>query len=224
MFENFKNTIDFYIRNKTKISRKNFVEKNPKLIQFIKTENKYVFEVLNTNFRKKNYDCPFVLDIGSKNWSYVNGLHKYFKNVYGEFVLDGIELDAYRLNANFYSRFEVAKYYMKNLSNVTYMADNLLNLNKKYDFITWFLPFVSKNPLIFWGLPLEYFCPEKLLLHAYNLLNENGQMLIVNQGENEAKIQENLLLKFNISYEYIGEIKDNYNLFKNKRFGFLIYK
>ena len=46
MFDDFKNQIDFYIRNKTKFSRKNFIEKDKKLIERNILENKYTEEAI----------------------------------------------------------------------------------------------------------------------------------------------------------------------------------
>ena len=46
MFTDFKNTIDFFIRNKTKFSRKNFVEKDKNLIERNIRENDYYRDIL----------------------------------------------------------------------------------------------------------------------------------------------------------------------------------
>ena len=224
MFEDFKNTIDFFIRNKTKFSRKNFQELNPDLIKRNELENQYTYDVLNQFFEKISIQNANILDIGCKNWFYARGEYDFFNSFLDDFSLDGIELDAYRLYSNFYSRYEVALYYIKNLKNTNYIADNLLNLNKKYDYITWFLPFILIKPLQYWGLPKKYFCPDELLSHAYGLLNDNGQMLIINQGEIEEKVQEELFKKLNIPYEKLGEIRSNFFEYKNSRYGFLVKK
>ena len=98
----------------------------------------------------------------------------------------------------------------------------MLDLKEKYNYIVWFLPFVFIEPHKFWGLPKKYFYPEKLLEHAYSLLSENGQMLIINQGEEEAHAQENLLKKLQIPYLQLGEIKNNFFEYKHTRYGFLV--
>ena len=104
------------------------------------------------------------------------------------------------------------------------IPDNLLNIKKKYDYIIWFLPFVLIDPHIYWGLPKRHFNPKKLLKHAYSLLNEGGEMLIINQGEEEALEQENLLKTLKISYTSLGEVENEYFEYKNKRFAFLVRK
>ncbi len=222
MFEDFKNEIDFFIRNKTKFSKKNFIEKDEKTLEINKAQNKYFREIFEQYFFKTKKNNLQILDIGSKNWFYAKGMHEFFSSFCCDFTLDGVEIDAYRLYNNFYSRFEVAKYYIKDLKNTNYIADDLLNINKKYDYITWFLPFITYEPLKCWGLPKRYFYPEKLFNHALNLLNSGGQMLIINQGEKERDIQKQILINSKTHFEFLGEIKNEFYQFENKRFGFIV--
>ena len=224
MFEFLKNEIDFFIRNKTKFSRRNFVEKSEKILQLIEQENNYIYEILNNYFKKNERNKTQILDIGSKNWSYAKGQHKFFSTFCSDFSMDGVELDAHRLYPNFYSRYEAAKFYTRGLKNTNYICSNLLDINKKYHYITWILPFLSEYPLKKWGLPKRFFQPEKLLKHAYNLLENNGQMIIINQGEKEANIQKNLLKKLNIPFIFLGEIKNKNYPYPQKRYGYLIYR
>ena len=115
MFDDLRNNIDFFIRSKTKFSRKNFVEKNPHLIERNFKENLYTKEVLESCFEKQNLSKINVLDIGCKNWFYAKGEHDFFNSFCDEIYLNGIEIDPYRLYSNFYSRYEVAKFYIKDL-------------------------------------------------------------------------------------------------------------
>ena len=225
MLTEFRNNIDFCIRNLTKFSRKNFVETNPDNIEQNRLENLNLESILEKYLDKTNKQFVRVLDVGCKNWSYAKGEYSYFNKNYEEVVLDGVEIDAYRLYSNFYSRYETAKYYIKDLKNTNYIVEDVLNLNNKYDFIIWLLPFVTVYPLQYWGLPKKYFCPEKLLGHVYsNLLNNKGQLLIINQGQEEANIQKELLINLGIRYKYLGEIKNDFYEYKNKRYGYLINK
>lgn len=224
MLENLRNQIDFFIRNKTKFSRKNFVETNLELVERNRLENLYTKDVLGHYIEKNPRDFAKILDIGCKNWFYAKGEYEFFKSFCKDFLLEGVEIDAYRLYSNFYSRYEVAKFYTKDLLNTNYIVDNLLNVKGKYDFIIWFLPFVIEEPHVYWGLPKKYFYPKKLLIHAYNLLNSNGVMLIINQGLAEADKQQELLEVSGINYVNLGEVKSKYFEYKNKRFGFLVQK
>ena len=224
MFDNLRNNIDFFIRNITKFSRKNFVEYSEELLERNNLENLYTRDILEQCFTKENLEQIRCLDIGCKNWFYARGEYSFFADFCDDIHLDGVEIDAYRLYSNFYSRLEVAKFYTKDLSNTNYIAGNVLDLNSKYDYIVWFLPFVFEEPLIYWGLPLRYFCPKKLLAHAYSLLNDNGQMLIVNQGEEEMEEQKKMLDELDIPFVYKGEIHSDYFQYKNKRYAFVVRK
>ncbi len=224
MFENIKNNIDFFIRQNTKFSRKNFVEKNEETLLINYLENLYVFDLLDRFFSKTKKDFISVLDIGSKNWSYARGEHSFFDSFCNNFSLTGVEIDAYRLYYNFYTRYEVSKFYIKNLKNTQYIAGNLLELKTSYDYIIWILPFVLESPLKLWGLPKRFFMPEKLLAHAYSIMKDEGQMLIVNQGEKERIAQKCMLEKSNIPYEDLGLINSEFLEYKNERYGFIIRK
>ena len=217
MFD-LKNKIDYYLRTLTKFSRKNYFED----LELKQAINNYTFDVLSKALKPVSQDNLRVLDIGSKNWEYAKGEYNFFKQFCNNLNLDGVEIDAYRLYSNFYSRYEVAKFYIKDLDGAEYYADNLLNINKKYDYIVWFLPFVTKYPHKRWGLPENMFMPEKLLAHAYKILKK--EMLIINQSEEEAKIQQQLLESQNIPYKPLGVIKSNFYEFKNQRYGFVVKK
>lgn len=246
-YQNFKNLIDFYLRQNIKLSRKDYYEKNePKEGSLTSQEGiekekylieKYGLEPLKNSTTKINYlenlytidlldqylnvkykENKSVLDIGSKNWFYAKGEYFFFKKYCENLNLDGIELDANRLYSNFYSREEVAKFHIKNLSGANYIAGDFLKYNKKYDYIIWILPFIKKYPHLKWGLPLEYFKPNEMLKHAYDSLNEGGQMLIINQGKEEFEIQKQLLKIASINYQAVGKIESIFSNYKIDRY------
>lgn len=223
MFDDLKNNFEFYLRNKIRLTRKNFIEKNLDLIKRNELENLYTTDILSQAFVKRGENLQ-VLDIGCKNWFYAKGEYDFFKRFCKNIKLDGIEIDAFRLYSNFYNRYEVAKYYTKGLINTNYIVGNMLDLRDKYDYIIWFLPFVVYEPHKYWGLPKKYFYPEKLLEHAYSLLKQNGQMLIINQGEKEYEVQKLMLDKLGITYIALNEVKSKHFEYKNKRFGIVVEK
>ena len=243
MFD-LKNRIDFYLRNLIKFSRTDYSELNePKdeisfsadekstEIKLLERYNFYSYKHSSTvvNYCQNLYTLYFldkyfnvppkenlrVLDIGSKNWFYAPAQYHYFKSKCNTLVMDGVELDAYRLYSNLYSRYEVAKYYINRLEGANYIAGNLTNIQREYDYIIWILPFVTKYPLRRWGLPDKYFEPEVLFKHALSLLSQNGKMLIINQGEEEFEIQKNLA-EGHISYS--TELESPFYNYLNKRF------
>ena len=224
MLDDLKNNIDFLIRNKTQFSRKNFQEKDEKKLLRNYLENLYTYDILDRYFEKILYKEAKILDIGCKNWFYAKGEYNFFKTFINNFRLDGVEIDAYRLYSNLYTRFETAKFYTKGLKNTNYIPANLLDIKEYYNYIIWILPFVSAEPHRYWGLPKKLFMPEKLLKHAIRLLNEKGQLLIINQGEKEAQMQKQMFENLNIKYEEKGIVKSKFIEYKNNRYAYLIKK
>ena len=244
--DNIRNHLDFLLRNHIIFSRKNYSEEpqdlsnvlcneeQKNLYNYLKEKydsgileistkrnfslNIYYLNIFDKYLSKKQKNDISILDIGSKNWAYVKSEYVFFKSFAKEISLTGIELDAYRLYSNFYNRYEVAKFYIKDLPEAEYLAGDFMEHKRNYDCIIWSLPFITEYPLVKWGLPLKYFKPEEMLLHAYSLLNEGGEMLIINQGEEEYKIQQELYKKTNLPFTPLGEIEDKLIIFKNKRF------
>lgn len=174
-----------------------------------------------------------ILDVGSKNWFYAHGEWSFFRYnsllchpelaVKKEIYLDGIEIDAFRVYSNFHTRYDYAQYYIKNLENTRYIAKDFLEHREKYDYIVWFFPFVTEFPLLEWGLPLSKFKPAEMLEHAHKSLNSGGKILIVNQDEDEYKIQEELIKNLNLSYEKKGEFKNSFIEFERKRYVTIVF-
>jgi len=181
-------------------------------------ENLYTLDLLDRYLEVQNGENIKALDIGCKNWIYVNGEHAFFKKHCQSFKLDGIEIDPNRLYSNFYSRKEAAKFYMKGLNEANYIEADFLVHNQKYDYIIWILPFVVEYPLVKWGLPMKHFQPEKLLQQAYNSLNESGKIIVINQDEIEHEAQEALCKKLNIPFTIIGEVESEFLEYLNPRY------
>lgn len=251
--ENMKNNFDFFLRQRLTLSKKNYSEPNEAKEnlfsdkELIERESqlyeKFGLEYIKSNSTRQNYLENLytidilegylgiepkvnlkVLDIGCKNWFYAKGEYFFFEKYCNYLQLDGLEIDTNRLYSNLYTRGEVAKFYIKDLENVNYIGKDFLKHEEKYDYITWILPFIVEEPLLKWGLPLKYFKPEKMLQHAYDLLNEGGSLFIVNQGEVEYKVQRELCEILNIYYIALGEIKSKFLDYEIPRYGILIKK
>lgn len=252
-FQNLKNVIDFSLRQKIKLSRKNYSEANESKDNLFESQSekdqekylydKYKLDYLKENTTRTNYienlyiidildqylNVSFsnqvkIIDVGSKNWFYAKGEYLFFKRHCKNFVLNGIELDVNRLYSNFFSRNEVAKFHIKNLNNLNYISGDFIEHNQKYDYIIWILPFVLEYPHFKWGLPHNYFKPKEMLKHAYDILNESGQIIIINQGEAEYETQKRLCLDLNIKFEEIGLIKSLFSTHKKERYLIIIKK
>ena len=52
MFENLKNEIDFFIRNNTRFSKRDYIEKDEEMIEINISQNKYFREIFEQYFFK----------------------------------------------------------------------------------------------------------------------------------------------------------------------------
>lgn len=181
-------------------------------------ENLAVIELLEECLGEADCQSSLkILDIGSKNWFYASGQWYFFKTLNRKIMLDGIEIDAFRVYLDFHTRYDYAQYYIKNLPGALYIHGDFLKHNEKYDYIIWFFPFVTEFPLQEWGLPLSKFKPTEMLRHAYNSLNFGGKMLIVNQDEKEYTIQEYLIEELGFPYEKKGNFVNSFLEYERKR-------
>ncbi|HSA07041.1 MAG TPA: hypothetical protein P5556_07655 [Candidatus Gastranaerophilales bacterium] len=186
-------------------------------------ENLAIIELLE-NYLEIDKNNVKILDIGSKNWFYAPGEYNFFKyNGFEKTIwLDGVEIDAFRVYSDLRSRYDYACYYAKGLANCRYLAEDALKQQGKYDYITWFFPFVTEIPLLEWGLPLSEFKPSELLKHAANLLEIGGSMIIVNQDKHEYSIQEEMLKKLNLNYIQKGSFTNSFLQFEHGRYIMLV--
>ena len=211
-------------------SEKNLVNKyNPDYIKNNSTRHNYLENLYTIDLLDRFLSIEFnpelnVLDIGCKNWFYAKGEYFFFKNYCEKLKLAGIELDANRLYDNFYSRAEVAKFNIKDLEGANFIEGDFLKHFEKYDYIVWFLPFVVEYPHISWGLPLKYFKPAEMLLHAFDLLNAGGKIFIVNQGKDEFEVQKALCESLNLPCKPIGFAESKFLKYQFDRYITIIEK
>lgn len=242
-FQNLKNKLDFFLRQHARFSRKNYFEPSESKealftnndtierekflfdkydLAYLKSnstkqnylENLYTIDLLDRYLDVENKEDLSVLDIGSKNWFYAKAQYFFFKKHCKELELDGIELDSNRLYYNLYSRAEVAKFHIKDLEGANYIEGDFLNNEKTYDYIIWILPFVFEYPHLKWGLPTNYFQPEKMLQHALSRMNKGGKIFIINQGRAEFRAQKFLCKRLKISCMQLGEVKNDFFNYK----------
>lgn len=240
-FKNLKNNIDFFLRKKITFSRKNYRLSNEEKPALREREKylieKYKVEQFRCNSSLQNYSENLhtldlldkylepsfenklkVLDVGSKNWFYAQAENLFFKKYCQELILKGIELDCNRLDTHFYSRFEIAKYHIKNLENAELICGDFLEHNEKYDYIIWILPFVFESPHLKWGLPLKHFKPKEMLKHAVSLLNEEGQIFILNQGKEEFAEQIKLCKELHLEFSSVGMVQSEFFNYSHERY------
>ena len=236
-----KNIFDYFIREHTGFSRTNYSPKpqdvsdfefNPKYDTIILQkditrlnciENLYILDILDKYLKIYPTQESKVLDIGSKNWNYAKAEYIFFNHYCHHLELTGVELDANRLYWNFFSNKEIAKYNIKYLPFANYIGEDFMNISGKFNYITWFLPFVGKYQHTKWGLPMKFFKPTEMLKHAKECLADDGLMFIVNQGENEYWLQKQLCDDLGLAYQEIGLISSKFSPYKLPRYALIVY-
>jgi SAM-dependent methyltransferase len=190
----------------------------------------YFLQVRPQAFQElRNFASLNWLDVGAKNWAYVDALDAFIRRHSDTpYRLDGLELDPHRRYANLTTRAQAAKNYTQTLTHAQYHEMNALDWRRKAHIITQFMPFVSPDPHLAWGLPLNYFQPAELLNHLLGLLEPGGLLLVVNQGEWEAEAQEGLWQQargeWPITVVPLGLLPASFIQYRYPRYGWLCQK
>jgi SAM-dependent methyltransferase len=211
-------------------SLKGFHEKSSRL-RYVETLSylDFIEQLLPPEQGDSSHSVCRWLDVGVKNWAYVDALYGVLKRRYGEFFLTGIEIDPYRIYSDLYSRWDYAQTYIRELSNTCYLVGDVMEHQEQYDIISSFLPFVFIEPCLSWGLPKRLFIPEDYLRHLIELLKPGGLLLIINQGEDESMEQERLFKFLHSDYpslqvRQVGVFSETFMLYKFPRYGWVARK
>ncbi|MFC1749511.1 hypothetical protein ACFL2V_11970 [Pseudomonadota bacterium] len=181
-------------------------------------ENLYVLDLLDQYLTLSKPHDPG-LDIGCRNFSHLPAL-----NAFTQYPWHGVELDGHARYWNGYTRRAYGEWIARQYPDCRYIADSLLNIKGSYSVIYWALPFVTPQPLVRWGLPTRFFQPSALLQKAWELLANNGVMLIINQGHHEAEVQQTLFSHIGIEARSTGALSSIFSPFKKTRIGWIIEK
>jgi hypothetical protein len=169
------------------------------------------------------------LDVGAKNWSYVEALSGFIQNRHeSNFQLHGIELDPMRRYTNLHTREQAAQAFIQRIPQATYHVGDALAWQQPVHVISLFLPFVFVEPHLAWGLPLPYFQPQALLEHLVELLEPGGLLIIVNQGKVEAEAQgqllQNMVEQGRLEIQNLEQLPTRFIDYQYPRFGWLCRK
>jgi SAM-dependent methyltransferase len=157
-------------------------------------------------------------DIGVSHWFYVQALAAGLRwwrcpTAQGrQLTLHGYEVDAYRVYADFHSRYDHALAHMRAAPGVSYCPREFATQPGAFDLVTLFFPFVFDKDHLRWGLPLGQFDPDRLMQSAWDSLKPGGLLLIVNQGADEHQAQGKLLRRLEITP--CGEFRQDNLLFQ----------
>ena len=127
-----------------------------------------------------------ILEPGCQDFNRLPAIHTFFQNRGIYPTITGLELDPFRILQNLFSRHDLAQYYRslcKN-SHTEYFGADFFHYRPSWpsDLIFAFYPFVSPHPALAWGLPEEFGNPDAWLESIFENLRENGQALVLHQG------------------------------------------
>jgi hypothetical protein len=157
----------------------------------------------------------YAADIGASDWFYAPALAAFLRQAgtitrARQLRLDGYETDAYRVYADFYSRYDHTMAHINGLDEVTYIPQAFQEKHKMFQVVTQFFPFVFAHDHLEWGLPGGLFQPEAVLQAAWNSLVPGGVLLIVNQGEEEHHAQRRMMQAAGMVVEKAARVESIY--------------
>ncbi|MCZ8520409.1 MULTISPECIES: hypothetical protein [Paenibacillus] len=146
------------------------------------------------------------MDAGSRTFYYLPALYHYYQSIGAVESVHGVEFDAYRRYKSGYTAYDYAQAYLRALDSpaAAYLSMDFLAYESSYNVGTFFLPFVTEEPLLHWGLPLDAFLPARLMAHAYERLESPGILIIANKGAEEQDQQHRILSSLRIPYRDLG--------------------
>lgn len=134
-----------------------------------------------------------IADVGARNFYLAPVFQKFFASLAYETEIHGYEVDAHRRLRNGRLRLEYAEFFMKQVASGFFHTRDFQKSEMDFDVIFLLNPFVTSKPLLNWGLPLDFFEPEKLLNHIYKSLKSRRGILIVSSP---SKTEFELVLKY----------------------------
>ena len=177
-------------------------------------ESLYVLDVLE-RWLPTSLPEGRALDVGSKNGCAIPGLATACRRGW-----DFVELDAPRRYVWGSTRRAYGERLAKDFAGCRFIAGNVLDQAGPWAVVTWFLPFLTPVPLDAWGLPRRFLEPGRLLRHVVERVAPGGVLLVINQGEAEAELQEKLFRELGCRAERLGPLTSVLSPFARPRFGF----
>ncbi|MFB9326781.1 hypothetical protein ACFFSY_12720 [Paenibacillus aurantiacus] len=168
-----------------------------------------------------------IVDVGSRTFYYAPALFHFFRRHYQVESLLGIELDAYRRYPNGFTAYDYAQAYLRELGEsgiIRYEALDFMQVTASYNVCTLFLPFVTQDPLLHWGLPLGTFQPARLIAHAFDQLEQPGVLIVTNKGPEEQQTLHRLLREAGIPFADQGPFTSAFYAYDIPRYVTLVMK
>ncbi len=129
-----------------------------------------------------------IVDVGSNNFHYAFALTRFFRVAFCAQKIDmcGYEIDGHVIYADLRSRADYAAAYLEQAQVGRYVVgDFVASTERDADVVTMFFPFLTKDALLWWGLPLDFFSPAALIKRASECVKPGGFLVVWNQTDEE---------------------------------------
>jgi hypothetical protein len=193
--------------------------------------NCYYLDVLSQVFSALKVEWRSTLraaDVGPSDWFYLPALVQflsYYQSPQGRRVdLEGYEIDPYRVYADLHSRFDHAQQQCVAFPGVSYHPQAFQEQPDSLDVLIQFFPFLFLKDHLEWGLPRSLFDPEKLFNSLANSLKTGGHWVILNQGDAEHALQNELVAKRGMKILTAFEFQSVYKQYEKKHWAMVITK
>lgn len=136
-----------------------------------------------------------VLDVGARDFEAAPAIYLALRALGLEPQLTGVELEgaaAGAARAAMLDRWSSGQH--------RYLAGDIFDHRETYDLIVWLHPFLDREKLLEWGLPLRFLRPAEMLSHVDSLLAPGGVLVVVNQDAGENAAQRALFETFGRPY------------------------
>ncbi|MBE2253267.1 MAG: hypothetical protein IAE78_27295 [Myxococcus sp.] len=157
------------------------------------------------------------LDVGAKNGAMLPGLVTAVAR-----GCDAVELDAHRRYLWGSTRRVYGEAMARAFPECRFISGDVRALEGPWALVTWWLPFLTPAPLEAWGLPARFLAPRELLEHVVERLVPGGVLFVVNQGEAEAGVQQQLFEALGLPARSLGRIESPLSPFRLPRVGWLL--
>ena len=127
-------------------------------------------------------------DVGSGSFWYVAALQAFF----APRRLEGYEVEGFRRYLNGRTRLDSAQGYAQPWPQTRYHVTDYRQVRQTAALVTCWFPFVSAEPLLSWGLPLNLLKPQELFQQINCNLTADGRFFMVNHGPTEAQVAAGL--------------------------------
>ena len=139
------------------------------------------------------------LDVGALNWTYLPALAAFQPGPW-----PGYELDGYQRYVTMDTRAAQGRHMAEQIEGASYQIGSILDVTGQWGLVTWFLPYVTRGPLVSAGLPNRFYDPEAMLRHVWTLVAPGGSLFVMNVDDQEDACQAALFEATGIPAERLG--------------------